>query len=116
MLSKHIRYLNHAGKVGKLKDDQRTFYLGAVGIRDDGVMVSAYNAPSKEPCARAHAEARLVRKLSKYSIVYVTRIARGSNDWALAKPCNSCMMALRRAKVKKIYYTIGPGEYGVINL
>lgn len=115
-MSKTVRYLNLAGDVGEMKKDRRAFYLGAVGVRSDGVIVASYNAPSKDPEPHAHAEARLVRKLDKFSTVYVARITKGTKKWALAKPCEDCMRALIRAHVCKIFYTICVDEYGVIYL
>ena len=35
--------------------------------------------------------------------------------WALAWPCGGCRLLIRNRGVKKVYYIIGPNEYGVWN-
>jgi tRNA(Arg) A34 adenosine deaminase TadA len=110
------RLLHLAAHVACVREDRRTFRLGAVAVRADGAVVAAYNGHSESKSPRAHAEARLVRKLDKGACVYIARVARGTGLFANAKPCPGCERALRRAKVKKAIYTIGPNEYGVMNL
>jgi hypothetical protein len=108
------KYLNLAADVALIKDDERTFYLGAVGLRSDGVVVAASNVPAAWPVPTHHAEARLCRKLDRWTTVFVARV--NSTGWAMARPCASCQARLRRKKVLKVFYTIGPSEYGVMNL
>ena len=92
------------------------FRLGAAGVRgEDGVLVVSYNGSPREPEWAHHAEARLCRKLTPKSVVAVARVlANGS--WTMAKPCPSCQRCLRRVGVERVYYTISPGEYGVMLL
>ncbi len=107
------KYLKLAAKISRLKIDDRCFYLGAVAIRGDDVMVSAYNGASKEPCHQHHCEARLVRKLDANAVVYLARTT-ANGEWANSKPCNYCENILRKNRVKKIYYTIGPKEWACL--
>lgn len=107
------KYLNLAADVAIIKDDERTFYLGAVGLRSDGVVVAASNVPAAWPVPTHHAEARLCRKLDRWTTVFVARV--NSSGWALARPCPNCQSRLRRKKVLRVYYTIGPSEYGVLD-
>ena len=109
------KLLKIAAKISRIKVDNRNFCLGAVAIRNDDVIVYAYNGNAKTPERKAHCEARLARKLDKGSIVYLAR-TNASNEWANSKPCLSCENILRRRKVKRIYYTIGPNEWGVIHV
>jgi len=106
-----------AGKVANLKEDQRVHRLGAVGIRSDGVIVAAPNAPAPDVTPAVHAEARLSRKLDKGATVYVVRV---SNDpvfkYKLARPCPSCQNHLRKRRVERVYYSISDTEYGVMEL
>lgn len=88
--------------------------LGAVGLRNDGVIVYSRNVASSEPAPNHHAETRLVRKLTPRSEVWVARVAKGTGNWAMSKPCKNCEGRLRSAGVERIVYTIGPGEWGVI--
>lgn len=101
--------------------DLRKFWLGAVGIRDDGVTVSAKNGAITYSTSveyynlnpHSHAEGRLLRKLGKNGVVYVARVSKGDGNMAMARPCHMCQIRLRSAKVKKVYYTINNSQYGV---
>lgn len=105
--------------------DPRNFWLGAVGIRADGVLVKARNGslkptspavPGKHREPSIHAEVRLCRKLDLGAEAFVARVSRETGQWALAKPCSGCLSCLLAKGVKRIYYTISPNEYGVIHV
>lgn len=109
-------YLNRALSIAiSDRKSYKHFFLGAIGIRADGASVSATNVRTMLRCGDAHAEARLSRKLDVGSIVYVARAAK-NGDWAMSRPCPLCERALRNKGVKKVYYTIGPNEFGCIIL
>lgn len=115
-INKIWHYFEIAAEQAFSKKDRRSFYLGAVGIRSDGAIVSACNGPTSEPERKAHAEYRLAKKLDPGSIVFVCRLLRKDRSFAIAKPCHSCTKMLVSRGVSKVYYTIAPGEYGVLNL
>lgn len=94
----------------------RSFLLGAVGIRNDGVIVTSRNISATDHAPRHHAEARLSRKLTPNSIVWVARVARRDGAWAMARPCQGCQMRMKTVGVEKVFYTIAPGEWGVLEL
>lgn len=103
----HVKYLELAAQVSRLKDDDRTYFHGAVGIRKDGVIVCSANGNPKEPEPRHHAEARVLRKMGKGGILYVVRtLADGS--WAMSKPCTDCMKLIYSHDVKIIGYSENP--------
>ena len=54
--------------------DNRTFTLGAIGLRNDGVIVSSRNVSALDYAPDHHAEARLVRKMTPDSTVWVARV------------------------------------------
>jgi hypothetical protein len=49
-------------------------------------------------------------------VVWVARVAKGTGDWALAKPCPGCERRLRGVGVTKVVYTIDPNEWGILDL
>jgi len=101
--------------LGRLHHKQK-FRLAAVGIRgEDGVIVSSYNGAPSEPEWKHHAESRLCMKLTPDSVVAVVRV-HADGTWALGKPCDGCQKCLHRRGVKRVYYTISPGEFGVMSL
>lgn len=92
-------------------DQKRSYFLGAIGVRSDGVVVMARNDMIQTPEPSAHAEARLVRKLGKdASMVVVVRVLKGTGKLAMAKPCKHCQSALKNFRVKKVYFTTDDGE------
>lgn len=102
-------------------NDKRNFWLGAIGIRHDGVSVSAKNGASAFSSSienyhltpNSHAEGRLLRKLGKYGIVYVARVSRKDRSFAMARPCSMCRILLKSNKIIKVYYTIDQNHYGI---
>lgn len=103
------KYLDLAAHVSRIKEDSRTYYHGAVGIRRDGVLVAASNGCPKEPEPKHHCEARICRKLGKYGTVFLVRtLADGS--WGDSTPCIHCQNKLRDKHVLKVYYSVSsPG-------
>jgi len=95
--------------------DNRTFTLGAVGLRNDGVIVSSRNVSALDYAPDHHAEARLVRKMTPNSIIWVARVLK-NGTWAIAKPCNPCRTRLKAAGVRRVVYTIGHNEWGIMDL
>lgn len=96
--------------------ERRQFILGAVGIRNDGVLVKSRNLSAPLPAPDHHAETRLARKLTPGSTVWVARVSRKTWGWAMAKPCPGCERRLRAAGVERVIYTIGPDEFGTLIL
>ena len=109
------RYFQLAAQIAERGDDLRQYRLGAVGIRNDGVIVTSSNTRCRSPQKLAHAESRLARKLNRGSVVYVVRILR-NGDFANARPCFNCQNALRSRGVSRIYYSISTSEYGVMEV
>lgn len=101
--------------------DQRSFWLGCIGIREDGVMVSAKNGAVEfhntienyQLVPSSHAEGRVLRKLGKGGVIFVARVSRKDGSLAMARPCGMCQVRLKSFKVRKVYYTINDKQYGV---
>lgn len=109
-LLKHAIYI---ATNGISKDKKVSF--GAVAIRKDGTLVTSKNGSTPNyACLGSHAEIRLARKLDKgTNTVYVARVLKNGTP-NLAKPCHKCENVLRSKRIKKVYYTIGPNEYGCL--
>ncbi len=105
-----LKYLELAAKVSRLKDDARTYYHGAVGIRRDGVLVAASNGNPHKPEPRHHCEYRLLRKLGRGGTVFLVRTLH-NGDWADTTPCIHCQNAIRSKGVKCVYFTDGPESW-----
>lgn len=108
-----MRLLIEAARVARESVDGRPFLLGCVAKRKDGAYVYSYNSHSNFPLYAGHAEARALRKAGSGAIIWVARVLRKNGEWAMARPCGRCQALIKNRKVKKVYYTIGPNEYGI---
>lgn len=112
------KYLREASRISCKGNKLRRAFVGAIGKRNDGVIVQSWNGSSAgttyDRCPSAHAEARLSRKLGSGSIVYVARVRRDNGKLAMAKPCPDCERILRNRGVVRVEYTINEHEYGVL--
>jgi len=114
-VAKYFRMAQILASQGDSKDANRCYRLGAVGVRTDGVVLGCSNLCVREKCPEAHAEYRTAKMMTPHSTLFVVRIGR-QGEWRLAKPCSTCMSYMKNKQVKRVYYTISPGEYGVIKL
>lgn len=83
---------------------------------------------TKNPdCASSHAEIGAITQARKKSDLrgckmYVARVTR--NNWRgreraevrLARPCESCERVIAAHGIKRVFYTISPGSFGVMNV
>ena len=104
MKRKIMAHLITASNFANKGDKKRHYSLGAIGIRSDGVVVTARNSAVPERTPQAHAEARLAKKLTPNSVVFVCRTTKNGEN-AMAKPCESCQRILKSVGVKKVYYS-----------
>lgn len=107
-----------------IDNDKRSFYLGCVGIRNDGVIVSARNGAVEfsdtikvnQLIPSSHAEGRVLRKLGKRGTMFVSRVAKGTKKLAMSCPCGLCQVRIKAFDVKRVYYTINEFQYGIWNV
>ena len=115
-MSRVIERLTKAAEYGISRKDNRIFLFGALGIRADGAVIRSRNSSVAETFPEAHAEFRLSKKLNYGSIVYVARVLKDDSGWGMARPCPNCLRILHYRGIKKVYYTITSGEFGVIDM
>lgn len=108
-----FKMLNEAVRISIRKEDDRHFRVGSIAVRGDGATVRSYNGAPKFPERLHHSEGRLCRKLDRGAIVYVARTTK-DGLWAMSRPCVDCQRAMRRTRVVRVYFTVGPKEYGCI--
>jgi tRNA(Arg) A34 adenosine deaminase TadA len=94
---------------------RKDYLLAAVIQRRDGAIVVSTNSLSHLPTPSGHAEARAIRKADVGCVLYVARVTR-DGQWAMSKPCKHCQALIRNRGIRKVYYTIGPNEYGIWNV
>jgi tRNA(Arg) A34 adenosine deaminase TadA len=106
------------------KIDSRSYWLAAIGIRCDNVLVSAKNLATKDSklddfrkTPQAHAEIRTLSKMDRCGTLFVVRI--GKKDFIEdekivfknARPCEMCRVFIKSKKIKKVYYTMSTSIY-----
>ena len=104
-------------------------HLGAVLVKGKQT-VQAYNIMDKtHPDSLVWDEGALIAKgvhAEQWSLIkgrrfidgatmFVARVTK-NNDLAIARPCPSCRILIEEAKVRKVHYSIGPGEWGEWNV
>lgn len=101
-------------------DDQREFWLGCVGVRKDGAIVSAKNGSMRfreiprnisKTSPANHAECRCLRKMDTGGVLYVARVS--NVGLAMARPCCRCAINIQSRYISKVYYTINNQQYGI---
>lgn len=107
-----MKYLELATKIALNNRSAKTFLFGVVAERTDGAVVVSTNIRTQFPEPSAHAEYRLLRKCDWGCTMWIARVDR-EGRWAMAKPCRWCHTLIKNKGVKRVYYTIGPEEYGV---
>lgn len=110
-----MKMLHEAAKLAFSGSRKKHHLLACVAKRKDGATVSSRNGMTRTPCPSVHAEARVLKKAGHGAIIYVAKVQKSTGEWGLAKPCDDCMKLIRNKNVKRVYYTIGPNEYGVID-
>ena len=134
MLSKSdFRYFNKAKQAADISDFKRT-HVGCVAIYQGNIIGIAcntnkthpvqnyynkYRIPSgEESCAglmpKLHAEINCINSIKNLDInfskvkLYIYR-TRHDQEHGLARPCPSCMAAIKDIGIKNIYYTTNDG-------
>jgi cytidine deaminase len=107
-----MKLLNLAAEIAyKSIPSKKDFLLACVVKRADGAITYSVNEHTREPSPGGHAEARATGKADWGSTFYVARVTR-DGQWAMSRPCKKCQAIIRNRGIAKVYYTIGPGEWG----
>ena len=118
-----MKFFKLASEVAQSRVDERSFLLGAIGVRGDGTIVTARNGAVHSVESKpgwsfpsAHAEARCCKKMDYNGTIYVARVFKKTGLLAVARPCFACIQAIRSRSVRRVYYSIDKDRYGYLNL
>lgn len=112
-----LDFLRAAAAYAIKKEDRRTYFVGAFGIRADGTLVKATNSPTAERNPKVHAESKLIRKLGYGApVVFVSRYSWNTGGLAMAKPCPHCESLLRSYRVQQVIYSTGHDTFEKMSL
>lgn len=125
-ITKTPKHLKTAIKIAEANDMYPKWSFGAVLIKGGALRSVGMNKlhthasiASDEHLSdlSTHAEEDALRRCGnpRGATLYIARVGRNGLP-ALAKPCSTCEPMLREARVKRVVYSIGPREYGVLNL
>lgn len=122
------RYLDKARQVAAISDYQK-YHIGCVAVYQGQVIglgcncnkthptqkfYNKYRNPSESMLPKLHAEISCLNQLKGLNInfskvkLYIYRI-RKDQPFGLARPCPSCMAAIKDLGIKEIYYTTNDG-------
>jgi len=101
--------------------DKRGFWLGCVGIRQDGTKICSQNGAvcsssiveNYQLIPESHAEGRALRKMDRGGVLYVARVKKQDRSLAMSMCCGMCATQIKSAGIKKVYYTISNNQYGI---
>tara|TARA_S200002703_G_scaffold131427_1_gene118972 strand:- start:412 stop:825 length:414 start_codon:yes stop_codon:yes gene_type:complete len=127
-MCKEYRSLKMAAKVAE-QSDYGKYKHGAVLVKGGSVMNFSSNSKNHtsfgqrfrtDPgMATHHAETSCVlgmnREATAGSTVYVARVNR-KGQWRMSKPCSMCHEVMKFVGVKRVVYTIAPGEWGTYKI
>jgi len=114
------RHMKYAEKLANQSDC--TNRHGCVIYKKNQLIGKGCNKDKTHPAAiyyysgNIHAEfAAMITTNKKYlpgSSIFVVRIMRSKGEpLGISKPCKICMKMIRKAKIKKVYYTIEDGSW-----
>ena len=43
--------------------------------------------------------------------MYIVRVKKGTEDWAMSRPCRECWEVMDTLGIRKVYYTTGEGTW-----
>jgi tRNA(Arg) A34 adenosine deaminase TadA len=115
-----LSFFNKAAETA-IYPDKRRFLIGCIGVRKDGVSVLARNGSvfttidpyQYKSIADSHAECRVLKKCGYGGILYVARVLKKNNEFAMARPCHLCQFRCKVFKIQKVYYTFNKNQYGI---
>jgi len=89
--------------------DEGEVPVGAVAVKEESIIASAYNQVEKLKDATAHAE-----------IILLTKVSAAIGDWRLndvtvyvtKEPCPMCAGALLNSRVKRVVFGMGDPKFG----
>jgi tRNA(Arg) A34 adenosine deaminase TadA len=100
--------------------DARSFWLGCIGVRNDGKIVFSKNGAvystsivDYQLIPNSHAEGRVLRKMDWGGTLYVARVKKIDGTLACSAPCSMCAIRIKAKGIKKVFYTINNFQYGL---
>lgn len=118
-----LSLLHQAAEIAlpSIPNDMRTYWIGCVGVRKDGTIVSAKNGAVEfhqtialhQLLPNSHAEGRVLRKLGYGGDLYVARMGRSKKELKCAQPCCMCQNRIMSQGVRRVYYSINNKQYGI---
>jgi len=85
--------------------------VGAIIVKDNKLIASAYNSPIKSNDSSAHAEINVIRQagevLKNYRLI-------GCELYVTLEPCMMCLGAMIHSRISKLYYGANDPKTGVL--
>ena len=119
---RHMNFVRIALK--HARKSQHNFQLAALLVKSGRILSVGFNSTKTSPCLLKLHKPRPINKLhaeqcalnrcgleeTQGASLYIARISKSRKEGGMAKPCSMCMELIRRAGIKKIYYTTDEGD------
>jgi tRNA(Arg) A34 adenosine deaminase TadA len=136
-MNKHEKLLEEA-KICSLLSPYHKYKIGAVLVLTNGKKYYGYNHGKSHPLQEKFSALKKRKKIAKImnsfihaemhtiiqslrktrnkssledAIIYIYRTPNNSKEFAMCRPCISCLSALKHYKVKEMYYTTDDSKF-----
>lgn len=87
--------------------------VGAVIVKDNEIIASAYNKKERDNCCISHAEMLAIKKASKK--LHNWRLD-GCDIYITLDPCPMCASAIKQARIKNVFSCLNNSDFNNTNL
>ena len=87
--------------------------IGAVIVKDNAVIASAYNHKEEEKCCTAHAEILAIQDASKKLNNWRLE---GCSMYVTLDPCPMCASAIKQARIEHVYSALNNSDSNNLNI
>jgi deoxycytidylate deaminase len=119
-------HIKLAIRVAQNTTHDNRYHFGAVLARKGRVINVGWNQCRTHPQSKTrynwiHCEQKLLLGISGRNLaasdIFIARMGYNCrSQMMMAKPCKRCQAIILEAGIRKVYYTIGPGQIGVWNV
>ncbi len=125
-LSRIKKFFNKAKEIAITNGADKKFKHAAILFKGNSIVKSASNSTKTHPLPtngntaitnKLHAEQKcLYKTMNTEGLDLLVVRVNNQGDFAYSKPCSMCMKMITEKKLRRVYYSIGPNEFGVIDI
>ena len=105
----HDYFFSEALKLAEKASHENEVPIGAVIVKDQKIIASAYNQTEKNGSFTAHAE---LLCLQEAAVFLKTKYLKDCDLYITLEPCLMCLTAARLSRINAIYYLVASEKFG----